>query len=174
MDVIETARLRLRPFTQDDARALFELFRLPEVARWSGTGTPMTDVSEASERIARMPERAGDHPAAGLFATEVAATGAFAGMLLLVPLRPSAGNDRQVLEVGWHLHPDHWGHGYATEGAQEVLRHGFETLGVERIVAYVVADNHASVRVVEKLGMRHVGSADWHGLEDRCYERRRA
>jgi [ribosomal protein S5]-alanine N-acetyltransferase len=60
-------------------------------------------------------------------------------------------------DVGYELDPDHWGRGYATEALAAVLRHGFETLALHRIHAHCVADNTASARVLEKVGMRLEG-----------------
>lgn len=56
-------------------------------------------------------------------------------------------------EIGWRLANEYWGQGLATEAATAVLKHGFETLGFPRIVATVQSPNHASIRVIEKLGM---------------------
>ena len=60
-------------------------------------------------------------------------------------------------EIGYELSPDEWGRGYATEAAREIVRFGFETLGLHRIGAWCVADNTASARVLEKLGMKLEG-----------------
>jgi RimJ/RimL family protein N-acetyltransferase len=60
-------------------------------------------------------------------------------------------------EIGYELAPDEWGHGYATEAAREIVRFGFDELGLHRITAWTVADNTASVRVLEKIGMRLEG-----------------
>jgi RimJ/RimL family protein N-acetyltransferase len=60
-------------------------------------------------------------------------------------------------EIGWAIHPAEWGKGYATEAARCVIDWAFEGLNVHRIVAYCHALNTASVRVMEKLGMRQDG-----------------
>lgn len=60
-------------------------------------------------------------------------------------------------EIGYEVRPDEWGRGYATEAAREIVRFGFEELGVRRIAAWTVADNVASTRVLEKVGMTLVG-----------------
>ncbi len=60
-------------------------------------------------------------------------------------------------EIGWGMHPALWGKGYATEAARELLRFAFDTLHAHRVVAFCHADNLASVRVMEKLGMRREG-----------------
>jgi RimJ/RimL family protein N-acetyltransferase len=57
-------------------------------------------------------------------------------------------------ELGWVLDPAHTGHGYATEAVTEMLRLGFEEIGLRRIVAYCFADNEASWRLMERVGMR--------------------
>lgn len=169
MDVLLTERLRLRPFTPDDAPALFELFRLPEVARWGGTKTPMVDVSEAYDRIESMPRRAGNHPAAGIFATERLDTGAFVGQSLLVPLPASRGVDRDDFELGWHLHPDAWGHGFATEAATALSVRGFAA-GLTEIFAVTALDNVRSQAVCRRLGMEDLGlSTNWYDQEARAF-----
>lgn len=60
-------------------------------------------------------------------------------------------------EVGWAVHPDEWGRGYATEAAWRVMDWAFQELKVHRIVAFCRADNAASLRVMEKLGMHQDG-----------------
>lgn len=57
-------------------------------------------------------------------------------------------------DIGYELHPAHWGNGYATEAARAVMTFGFTHMDLERIGAWCVADNLASARVLEKLGMR--------------------
>lgn len=60
----------------------------------------------------------------------------------------------RALNYGWSIHPGAQGRGYATEGAREMLRLGFEEFGLHRIVAECDPRNAASIRVMEKLGMR--------------------
>ena len=60
-------------------------------------------------------------------------------------------------EVGWAMHPAEWGKGYATEAAWQVMNYAFKELNVHRIVAFCHAENRASVRVMEKLGMHNDG-----------------
>jgi RimJ/RimL family protein N-acetyltransferase len=88
-------------------------------------------------------------------------------------------------EVGFVFHPDHHGHGLATEAAAALLRLGFEELGLHRIYGRLDARNAASARVLEKLGMRreaHLVENEWvkaewtdeaiHGMLDREWEAR--
>lgn len=60
-----------------------------------------------------------------------------------------------AVEIGWRLAFDHWGKGYAVEGALASLRFGFDVLGLEKIVAFTAACNLKSRRVMEKLGMHY-------------------
>jgi RimJ/RimL family protein N-acetyltransferase len=57
-------------------------------------------------------------------------------------------------ELGYELHPAYWGQGYATEAARAMLAFGFRTLHLQRVWAQCLAENHASARVLERLGMR--------------------
>ena len=73
---------------------------------------------------------------------------------LLIHLDGLDGADGKQVEVGWVFHPDVQGRGYATEAARELLRVGFEEVGVHRVWAQLDAENTASARICERLGMR--------------------
>ena len=68
-----------------------------------------------------------------------------------------ASADAHEADIGYELSPDQWGHGYATEAARVIVRFGFAELGVHRIWAWCIADNVASARVLEKLGLKLEG-----------------
>lgn len=73
--------------------------------------------------------------------------------------------ERREANVGYELDPRHWGRGYATEAARAILSFGFDALGLHRVWAECVADNAASARVLEKLGMRreaHFREHQWY------------
>ena len=61
-------------------------------------------------------------------------------------------------EIGWHFHPDHWGHGYAAEAAGALLDAALVEL--PRVVAVTYPENAASQRVCERIGMRRLGPTD--------------
>ena len=167
--MIETERLVLRLFTHDDAERLFDIFRRPEVARWSGSGTPMASIDEAHERIDRMPTRAGDRPESGVFAVERRDTGVVAGMAVLVPIPASKDVDRSDSEIGWHLHPDSWGNGFATEAASALVARGFAA-GLTELYAVTDPDNTPSQAVCRRLGMEDLGlRTDWYDRELRSF-----
>jgi [ribosomal protein S5]-alanine N-acetyltransferase len=60
-------------------------------------------------------------------------------------------------DIGYELSPDHWGHGYATEAARAIVQFGFAELKVHRIWAWCIADNAASARLLERLGLKLEG-----------------
>ncbi|RAZ76957.1 GNAT family N-acetyltransferase [Mesorhizobium atlanticum] len=97
----------------------------------------------------------------GFAAAEIAATRECIGFVGL-----SGTEDIDVLapgtiEIGWRLAPEFWGNGYVTEAAEAWLAFGFETLGVDEIVSFAVADNHRSIAVMKRLGMRADPDADF-------------
>ncbi|UMG93115.1 GNAT family N-acetyltransferase [Nocardioides sp. TF02-7] len=151
---LATDRLVIRPWRLEEAERLLDILGRMEVMKWLGDGEVrlMQDVAEARDRIQRYAERSAVAPL-GVWAVEVAATGQVAGTVLLLTL-PHA--DAGEVEIGWHLHPDSWGHGYATEAAEAVLRHGFAH-GLPEIHAVTHLGNAPSQNVCRKLGMRHQG-----------------
>jgi len=88
----------------------------------------------------------------GLWAAEVAGTGAFAGYVGLWPATFPAPFTPAV-EVGWRLARPHWGHGHATEGARAAVADGFARLDLDEIVSFTAVGNDRSQRVMQKLGM---------------------
>lgn len=147
---VRTDRLSIRPSTVDDLPALFEIRRRPEVSEWMPT-LP-TDRDAFVERMSD-PERL-----AVTLALELG--GVLVGDLYLNIGAPWAqaevadrARDTQA-ELGWVLAPEHSGRGLATEAAAELVRICFEDLGLRRVVALCFADNVASWRIMEKLGMR--------------------
>ncbi|NBE81919.1 GNAT family N-acetyltransferase [Micromonospora rubida] len=171
MGILATERLVLRDWTVDpaDLARIFDIYSRPEVARWlNAPGLPMTDPAQAAERLAAWRQRHANHgDRYGTWAIEVRDTGVVAGTVLLKPL---PGRDEGVLtediEVGWHLHPDEWGHGYATEAARAVVTRELAT-GTPRVWAVVAPGNTASAAVARRLGMVHVGRrTDWYGGEE--------
>jgi RimJ/RimL family protein N-acetyltransferase len=71
-------------------------------------------------------------------------------------IRRKDGNESEA-DIGYELHPEHWGKGYATEAARAVVAFGFEELALHRVSAWCIADNTGSARVLEKAGLRLEG-----------------
>jgi RimJ/RimL family protein N-acetyltransferase len=90
---------------------------------------------------------------------------AFVGWVLLIPY-DAVGPE---IEIGWRLRRSAWGNGFASEASLAVLQHGFDTVGLDRVVADIHPDNAASIRVAEKIGMRFVGGRKVKGKMLRSY-----
>lgn len=158
MRELTTTRLRLRSWSSDDADFLFDMYSRWEVQRFIGQEpTVMAERAEAVVSIER--RRALDHPVHGIWAIETLADRRLVGNLLLKPIPASRGQAVQSckdVEIGWHLHPDHWGRGYATEAGAAGLAHAF-VAGLSRVVAVTAPENVASQAVCRRLDMRHLG-----------------
>lgn len=150
---VTTARLVLRPAAAEDADAMWEYRRRPDVDRWLSDRPAGLD---AWRSFQTEPERL-----AATFIVE--RDGEVIGDLYLAvrdgwSQRDVVDRPRQdEAEIGWVLSPDHQGHGYATEAVRGLLRVCFEELGLRRIVANAFADNEPSWRLMERVGMRREG-----------------
>jgi RimJ/RimL family protein N-acetyltransferase len=151
----ETARLILRPWEPEDAGFVLDLYSRWEVQRFIGNHPHvMREHAEAEERIRTW--RTMDHPLHGVWAVQLKdavqlkepddpkTRAPLAGTLLLksipassetLPLQPSGDT-----EIGWHFHPNYWGHGYATEAAAAVLGHALDS-GLDKVVAVTAPTN---------------------------------
>jgi RimJ/RimL family protein N-acetyltransferase len=147
---ITTARLVLRPFTTDDLDALHSFQSRPDVTHylyWEPRSH--SESAEALEKRIKQTELA--RPGNSLaIAVERSDTGQLIGDLNFEWLR----GDHQQGEIGFVFHPEHHGRGFAGEAAIELLRLGFEDLGLHRIVGRCDARNTASAALMEGLGMR--------------------
>ncbi|KRC49203.1 hypothetical protein ASE16_10520 [Leifsonia sp. Root227] len=162
MRTFETDRLALRGWEAADADFAFDLYSRWEVQRYIGREPKvMTDPAQAVALIERL--RGHEHPVHGYWVVVERETGAQVGTVLLKAIPASVGVERDDTEIGWHFHPDAWGHGYATEAAAIVLRHALDS-GIDEVVAVTAPDNVASQGVCLRLGMHA------HGLSDRYYD----
>jgi RimJ/RimL family protein N-acetyltransferase len=155
---LRTERLRLRPWTSApaDIARLTDIYGRAEIQRWVG-GTPTVPPEVLVERWAAVHALDDRY---GCWAIE-GPDGPPAGTVLFKPLPNGAGE----IEIGWHLHPDSWGHGYATEAARAVISRGF-TAGVPEVYAVVRPGNEASMAVCRRLGMVPLGRLRrWYDVE---------
>lgn len=165
--VLQTDRLLLRPWRNDDREPFAALNADPEVMEF--LPDPLTRV-ESDAMVDRI-EQTWDERDLGLFAVEVRHTGEFAGFIGLWPATFES-SFTPAIEVGWRLARPYWGHGYASEGATAALADGFGRLELDEIVSFTAVINERSQRVMQRLGMTrdpaddfdHPALADGHRL----------
>jgi RimJ/RimL family protein N-acetyltransferase len=149
---LETARLILRRFTAGDVDHLVALDGDPEVMRFLTGGAPAPAAvvrDQVLPRILAYYERGERY---GYWAAVDKASGDFLGWF---HFRPSAA-DPAAIELGYRLKRAAWGRGLATEGARALIDKGFTEYGLARVVATALAAHRASIRVMEKAGLRLV------------------
>jgi len=147
---LETDRLLLRRFTQDDVENLVELDSDREVMHFinGGRATPRGEIeNDVLPTYLSLYER---YAGFGFWATEEKSTGRFIGWF---HFRPAQGAPPGEVELGYRLRRSAWGNGYATEGSRALIDKGFAEFGVERVVAFGMVVNVASTRVMEKAGL---------------------
>lgn len=157
--VIETGRLRLRGFTAEDRPAYAAMRADPDVVRFLVGGEALIPFAEqiAESRIQAF--REAWSAGFGVWAVEEKTTGRFLGQAGLARLERSAD-----VEVLYAFARDAWGKGYAREAARAALGFGFQTVGLSRIVAFVVPENAASARVLEAVGLTPRGETAYNGF----------
>ena len=145
-----TQRLTIRPATTADTEATWSFRQLDSVSQW----------------ITRAPRTIDDYrpqfedPASLAMTLVIEIDGSVIGDLMLriedawAQAEVTEHAKQVQADLGWALHPDHTGHGYATEAVSELMRIAFEDLGLRRVTANCFADNEASWRLMERLGMR--------------------
>jgi RimJ/RimL family protein N-acetyltransferase len=153
-DQLQTSRLILR-FWQDRDRAPYAaLMADPAVLEYLGASRETPD-----EWIDRQSARFTEH-GLGYLAMELRATGQLVGAVGLARVRFEA-HFTPAVGIGWRLARPHWGHGYASEGAEALLRFGFDALRLEQIVAVTVPANIRSQQVMRRLGMTYSPEDDF-------------
>lgn len=145
-----TDRLVLRPFHDGDLDAFHAILSRPDVVRYLYWEPRSRD--QAEEMLGRRKAQTGiDKEGDGLhLAADLRETGELIGHFSLF----YRSEEHRQGEIGFVLHPDHHGQGFATEGARLMLALGFEELSLHRIIGRCDARNSASSRVMERLGMR--------------------
>jgi RimJ/RimL family protein N-acetyltransferase len=164
-----TERLALRPWNADDAGAAVGAYGDAEVARWLAPAMDRV-LDQAAMRVVLQQWVAEDArmvTPAGRWAIELREDGRLIGGATLLPLPPD-----DEFEIGWQLHPDAWGHGYATETGLALARWAFDQ-GIEQVVAVVRPANTRAVAVVRRIGMEWVGETEkYHDLRLQAFRLR--
>ena len=155
--VIRTQRLELRPIVEADADAIWPVVSRPDFPRqmsWEAH----RDIEQTREfvrrQIAAVAENAG-------VVWAIVHEGSVAGCIGFDGSRWQLRALRlDRAELGYWLAPEYWNKGITTEAASSVVRFGFDTIGLHKITVRCFAENHASRRVIEKVGFRYVGRAE--------------
>ena len=155
--MIETSRLRMRKLTPEDLPWLIEM-RSPEpVNRYLG-GTKMQNPEALAKRL-KFYIGCYDEYGFGNCAMQFKANGELIGTSGLQPLE-----DTGEIEIGYNLSEKYWRQGIGYECAMGWLTYGFETAGLERIVAIAQPENVGSWRIMEKCGMKYEKTEDHYGI----------
>lgn len=143
---LETERLILRPFTEEDADSLYEYARDPRVGCPAGW-KPHESLEESREIIRTV------FSAPGVFAVALKESGKAVGSAGFTGRhrKEAAGPDD---EIGYSLNPAYWGRGLIPEAVRELLRYGFEELGLNTIWCEHYDGNQKSRRVIRKCGFQ--------------------
>lgn len=148
MIILETKRLILRPWREEDFQPFAQLNADPRVMEYLiGPLAPHESNDLAIGIQNKMKEQGW-----GIWAIEVPGVADFIGFVGLAPVRFSAPFTPAV-EIAWRLAYNYWGLGYATEGAKAVLNFGFQEIKLNEIVSFSVLVNMRSRHVMEKIGM---------------------
>lgn len=161
MPAIETARLRLRQFSDSDLEDYARIFAAPEYTRYSAKGSvPLNRVREASQAAYDYSTSHWQQHGFGVWAVCDRIANKLIGQCGLNCLP-----DSDEVEVLYRLDRAYWNQGLATEATKASLRYGFERVKLDKIVALTLPHHLASRRVMEKAGLHYVKNAHIYGLD---------
>jgi RimJ/RimL family protein N-acetyltransferase len=156
-----TERLTLRPWRVDDAPAAIQAYGDADVARWLAPAMERVADEDAMRAVLEhwVKEDSELLTPAGRWAIEYRGDGRLVGGATLLPLPPD-----DEYEVGWQLHKDAWGHGYATETGVALARWAFDQ-GLEQVIGLVRPANSRAEATVRRIGMEWMGETEkYHHL----------
>lgn len=154
---VRTKRLVLRPWQERDLEPFAKLNADPRVMEYFPSVLSRKESDDLARHIIAKIEKQGW----GLWAVSVPTVADFIGMIGLNKPNFDA-HFTPTVEIGWRLAFDHWGKGYATEGAQAALQYGFDHLKLDEIVAFTTVGNMRSRHVMEKIGMNYDPKDDFN------------
>jgi ribosomal-protein-alanine N-acetyltransferase len=173
MPVLETARVTLRRLRPDDLQPLFALYRDPDIRRYFPEGTLTLEQTKA-ELDWFLTGGGPAHAGLGLWAAIEKDSGAFIGRSGLIPWEIDGKTE---IEIAYLLAKSHWGQGLGAEIARGLLRYGFETLRLPRLIALIDPENEPSRRTALAAGLHFerdlvhdgvpcsvhaISAAEWH------------
>lgn len=145
---LESKRLILRPWQETDRLPFYQLNADPAVMRYFPKCLSRTESDQLLDKFQALIELQGW----GFWAVELKTEQRLIGMTGLHH-QPDQFSFSPCTEIGWRFDKNYWGQGYATEAAQLALNFAFQTLQLNEVVAFTAAINHASVAVMQRLGM---------------------
>ena len=145
--LIETERLLLREITLDDKEEMFRLHSNPDVQKY--TGEPPVETIEEMEQGIQTRINDYEKYGYGRWATFLKNGRQFIGWAGLAYLP-----EFNKIDLGYRFLPKYWGMGFATEASRAILTYGFDKLELKRIIVIAMKENIASIRVMEKVGMK--------------------
>ena len=159
-----TLRVALHEITSYHANELYELDSDPRVMRYIGSGRSSTR-EQIDAAMRRLPRSYALYPGLGTWRATRRDNGDFIGWFALKYVPGTA-----EVEVGYRLRHGAWGRGFATEVARELVRYGFDDLGLKRIIGVTHPDNALSQRVLQKIGLTDIGWGHYYGHAVRVFE----
>jgi ribosomal-protein-alanine N-acetyltransferase len=160
--LIETERLILREFRTSDDKAMFELDSDLQVHQYLGNN-PVTTIEQVQTYIANIQQQYLDN-GIGRWITIEKSSDEIIGWAGLKFITEYENNHINFHDVGYRLMPRYWGKGYATEATNAILKYGFETMNLKKIIGTVNAENKASRNVLEKCGLQFVEQFYWKNI----------
>lgn len=161
---LETERLLFRDHEPSDLEPYCAMESDPQY-RWPQAVHPRAELVRSFRDTWLVPKPM------GLLATVFKPDARYIGRCGLYPLRDDLSDIvENEASIAFYLAREYWGRGLATEAGQAFVKHGFENLGLRRIVAGINAANKASIRVIEKLGFNWLrdgggGASRWHEFD---------
>ncbi|MGF0538527.1 GNAT family N-acetyltransferase [Agrobacterium sp. ES01] len=157
MFVLETERLRLRNWREEDRNLFREINRDPKVMEYFPFRRSHEEADILFERVRTTIREDG----IGFYAVALKDSDEAIGFCGLSNANLAPELPDGVIEIGWRLATRFWGHGYVTEAARALLSFGFDTCGFNEIVSFAVAENHRSTAVMQRIGLKRDASRDF-------------
>lgn len=168
MKILETERMIFRRLRPDDLDALAALYRDPEIRRYFPEGTLTR--AETEEELNWFRDGHPDRSELGLWAAILKPSGAFIGRCGLLPWTIEGVDE---VEIAYLIAKPYQRQGLGAEAAQALVRHGFETLGLKRLIALIDPEHAASIKTAMKAGLRFEREIEMDGVRSAVYARQR-
>lgn len=158
--ILQTPRLILREFELSDSEEFYKLNSDEEVIRYTGDSA-FDSVESASVFLSKYKDYKTN--GYGRWAVIDKESSAFLGWCGL------KYHEEGFTDIGFRFHRKYWGFGYATESAKAVIDYGFESLDLSEIIGRSAQDNLASIRVLEKIGLKYWKKDFCDGISNSLY-----